>query len=96
MSRWGAFDIDAHDGGTADPAANLVAALAWYRVLVDLGFTPLLSESNGKGGYHLLAQFAEPAPTPKVYALTQWLVRDLRHAVAPRRSANSAANEPFT
>ncbi len=75
-SRWAALDIDAHDGGTADPAANLAAALAWYEVLDELGFAPLLADSNGRGGYHLWALFAEPVPTPKVYALLRWLIRD--------------------
>src|SRR5262245_39515668 len=78
MSRWGGIDLDAHDGGKADPAANLAAALAWYDRLVQLGFDPLLTDSNGKGGYHLLGPFAEAVPTARVFAFLKWLVRDHR------------------
>src|SRR5262249_41078247 len=52
-SRWGAVDIDRHGEAGNDPAANLAAALAWYERLRGLGFTPLLADSNGAGGYHL-------------------------------------------
>lgn len=77
-SRWAAVDVDCHEGGRADPAANLAAALAWYGRLRGLGFTPLLTDSNGAGGYHLLALFSEPAPTSTVYAFLQWLTDDYR------------------
>lgn len=85
-SLWGATDIDAHDGGRADPEANLRAALAWYARLVQLGFRPLLVDSNGKGGYHLWTLFATPIPTALAYAFARWLVADHREhdlAVAP-------------
>jgi hypothetical protein len=61
-SRWGGVDVDAHEGGRADPRANQAAALAWYARLRGLGFAPLLTDSNGAGGFHLLALFAEPVP----------------------------------
>jgi hypothetical protein len=75
-SRWGAVDIDKHGEGGNDPAANLAAALAWYDRLRGLGFAPLLSDSNGRGGFHLLTVFSEPVPTPRVFAFGRWLVRD--------------------
>src|SRR5262245_16478720 len=96
-SRWGALDIDAHDGGNADPATNLAAALAWYRALEGLGFTPLLCDSNGRGGFHLLALFNEPVPTPKVFAFLKWLVRDHRQhglAVAPEQFPKQPSIQP--
>jgi hypothetical protein len=75
--RWGAVDVDHHaDGGTTDPAVNLAAALAWYRRLRQLGFAPLLTDSNGAGGYHLRVLFSEPATAPRVHAFLCWLVRD--------------------
>src|SRR5262249_22328790 len=80
-SLWGGIDIDAHEGGTADSATNLAAALAWFLRLEALGFSPLLSDSNGKGGYHLLALFDAPVPTPKVFGFLRWLIADHRQPV---------------
>jgi hypothetical protein len=77
-SRWGAVDVDWHGAGSSDPAANLTAALAWYGKLRQLGFQPLITDSNGKGGYHLLALFNEPVPTARVHAFLRWLVSDYR------------------
>jgi hypothetical protein len=96
-SRWGALDIDAHDGGTANPRANWAAALAWYGRLRDLGFTPLLTDSNGRGGFHLDAIFATPVPTPRVFAFLQWLIADHRRhglAVAPETFPKQPAIKP--
>jgi hypothetical protein len=75
-SRWAGIDIDKHGDGGNDPASNLRAALAWYDRLRGLGFDPLLTDSNGKGGYHLLAIFDEPVPTPRVFAFARWLTGD--------------------
>ena len=41
-------------------AANAKAAFGWYAELQQRGFHPLLLDSNGRGGYHLLVVFAEP------------------------------------
>ena len=54
----------------------LTAALSWYQRLARLGISPLLTDSNGAGGYHLLAAFTEPVATPLVFALMRWLVSD--------------------
>lgn len=78
-SRWGAVDIDWHGPTSTAPSINLDAAMAWYERGRELGFAPLLTESNGEGGYHLRFVFVEPVPTPRVYAYLQWLTRD--HAV---------------
>jgi hypothetical protein len=75
-SLWGGVDIDAHEGGVADPTANLAAALTWYWRLRTLGFRPLLTASNGVGGYHLLVLFSRPVPTPLVFAFLRWLTSD--------------------
>jgi hypothetical protein len=87
--RWGAVDIDQHGDGGNDPAANLAAALAWYERLRGLGFAPLLTDSNGAGGFHLRTLFSEPSPAPVVYAFQRWLVSD--HA----KHGLSAAPETF-
>jgi hypothetical protein len=75
-SRWGGLDIDRHGEGSADPAKNLAAAVAWYVRLRELGFRPLLTDSNGRGGYHLDVLFRGPAPTALVYGFLAWLARD--------------------
>ncbi len=75
MSRWGAIEIDKHDE-KASAENNLRAALAWFALLRSLGFCPLLSESDGKGGYHLRIIFDKPVPTAIVFFFLQWLTRD--------------------
>jgi hypothetical protein len=76
LSRWGLVDADYHGEGGADPGANLRASLAWYDKARWHGFRPLLTSSNGAGGYHLRLILSEPAPTPRVFALMRWLVSD--------------------
>jgi hypothetical protein len=73
---WGAIDIDAHPGQKADPRANLRFGLALYVLAKELGFQPLLCDSNGAGGYHLVLLFDRPVPTRIVFAFLQWLIRD--------------------
>jgi hypothetical protein len=82
-SRWGALDIDWHGPTSTAPAVNLAAALAWHDLLVRRGFHPLLTDSNGKGGYHLLLDLSEPAPTPRLFFFLKRLVADhARHGMA--------------
>jgi hypothetical protein len=75
-SLWGAVDVDWHIESSTAPNVNLAAAIHWYGRLKVLGFRPLLTDSNGKGGFHLRALFREPVPTAKVYRFLCWLVRD--------------------
>lgn len=75
-SRWGAIEVDHHGPTSTPPAVNLAAALAWFHRLRGLGFHPLLTESNGRGGYHLLLIFNCPVSTAKVYQFLQWVVAD--------------------
>jgi hypothetical protein len=84
-SLWGALDIDWHGPTSTNPAANLAAALAWYSRLRRLGFTPLLTDSNGRGGYHLRTLFSGPVPTPLVFAFLHWLVADHAEHGLPHR-----------
>src|SRR5262249_18607417 len=53
LSVAGALDIDWHGPQSTSPKLNLAATLAWYERLVRLGFRPLLTDSNGVGGFHL-------------------------------------------
>jgi hypothetical protein len=50
--------------------------MVWYSRLLDLGFHPLLTDSNGRGGYHLLIILSASIPTPKVFAFMRWLTSD--------------------
>ncbi len=75
-SLWGLVDIDAHDGGNIKAVANERVARAWYRRLVNLGFHPLLTTSDERGGFHLRVLFDRPAPTPIVHAFLVDLTAD--------------------
>jgi hypothetical protein len=73
---WGALDIDWHGPTSTAPALNLAAALAWYGKLRRLGFLPLLTDTNGAGGFHLLTLFSAAVPAAKVFSFLRWLARD--------------------
>lgn len=79
-SRWFGLDIDCHkpeEVGAEDLARrNLNGVLSWYRKLQNMGFDPMLFDSNGAGGFHLWVLFNEPAPTQQVFDFAQWLVSD--------------------
>lgn len=76
-SRWLAIDVDLHDDDLAvSREGNFVAAQKWRERLVDLECDPLLLDSNGRGGFHLLLLFAEPMETARVHAFGQSLVAD--------------------
>ncbi len=77
-SRWLAIDIDLHeaDNLSVTPQGNFVAARHWYGQLVQNGFDPLLMDSNGKGGFHLLIFFANPMSTQSVHEFGKALVSD--------------------
>ena len=82
-SRWLAIDIDRHDGDEAvNPECNLAAAMAWHDRLAGMGFDPLLFDSNGNGGYHLIIIFSEPVPTADVYAFGRAVADSPRSAAA--------------
>jgi hypothetical protein len=78
-SRWLAIDIDLHDPEdqlSVTPEANLAAAVGWYEHLVGLGLDPLLMDSNGMGGFHVLVVFAEPMSTTSVHQFGRRLLAD--------------------
>lgn len=76
--RWVAIDIDAHgDEITAElRQANIDAALWWYEKLSGLKFHPLLTTSNGAGGYHLRVIFMDPVPSAQAFAFIKNIVSD--------------------
>ena len=79
-SKWLAIDIDLHEIDAVDAEdnarRNLIAASAWWEAFQLRGYDPLLLDSNGAGGLHLLVLFAEPAPTENVHALGQDIIAD--------------------
>jgi hypothetical protein len=75
-SRWCFVDIDWHGKESPSPELNWAVALNLYQKLVRLGFTPLLEDSNGAGGYHLGTIFIEPVATSLVFAFLRWLTQD--------------------
>lgn len=77
MSRWVVIDIDKHgDDDPADAQTNFAAAEKWHEDLNEIGFNPLLLDSNGDGGFHLLVVFANPVPSEKAYGFGRWIIRD--------------------
>ncbi len=60
--------------------ANRLAALHWYGALTRQGFHPLLTASNGKGGYHLRVLLAEAIDAARVYHFLCRLTLDHRTA----------------
>ncbi len=77
-SRWMAVDIDLHDADdlSITPESNFCAAKAWHQRLVELGMDPILIDSNGRGGFHLVVLFDEPMCTRSVHAFAKNLVKD--------------------
>ncbi len=74
-SLWTGIDIDRHDD-EVEAAATLKLALAVHDRAKAAGFTPLLSQSDGKGGYHVLVLHAEPIESWLARAFGLWLVHD--------------------
>lgn len=75
--KWLLIDIDQHgDNQKALAAANAKAAFEWYTGLQQRGFHPLLLDSNGRGGYHLLVVFSEPVASQRVHAFATEFVQD--------------------
>lgn len=82
--RWIEIDIDQHQENATEVAKrNAIAALAWYRRLLDFGFQPLLWHSNGHGGFRLNVRFSQPLPATEAYSFGHWLVRDWREFGLP-------------
>jgi hypothetical protein len=87
-SRWLAIDLGRHDPD--DPHAvtregNLAAAQGWRQALADRGLDPVLMDSNGIGGFHLLVVFAEPMNTAAVHEYADRLVADFERRGLDRK-----------
>lgn len=80
LSLGGALDIDQHGDDPVRAEMNRLAALHWYGVLVRMGFHPLLTASNGKGGYHLRVLLASSIDAARVFHFLRRLTADHRRA----------------
>jgi Primase C terminal 2 (PriCT-2) len=75
--RWVAVDIDAHDGQSASPEANLRFALEVRQRASLAGLAVRLCDTSGnRGGYHLWMPFDRPIPMADARRLVLWLARD--------------------
>lgn len=74
-SRWACIDIDHHGPGVA-PDRNFRAAEAWHDRAAGLGFSPILIDSDGRGGFKLFILFNEPIRAELAYHLIRWLQVD--------------------
>ena len=81
MGKWAALDIDAHTESDS-PEANERFAIAKYAELVALGLHPLLTESDGKGGYHLRVLLRDRVAGPILYRFGEWMTA--RHGLGKR------------
>jgi|GEM_PF-2428521 len=70
--KWAALDIDAHTAADS-PEANERFAKAKYADIVVLGAHPLLTESDGKGGYHLRVLFRERVAGTLLFRFAAWM-----------------------
>ncbi len=75
--KWFLIDIDQHgEDATAQSMVNRAAAVGWYEELKRPGFHPLLLDSNGAGGFHLLVMFSVPIPSTRVFAFAHQFVEN--------------------
>lgn len=66
-SKWGSVEIDHHGEQGTPRELTWKAARGWYAELRHAGYHPLLTDSNGDGGYHLDVIYNRPVPTPDLY-----------------------------
>lgn len=73
-SLWGLVDVDRHGDGPDESSPESLWAFARtkYDALVAMRFHPLLTDSNGKGGYHLRILFAEAVQSGSLH---RWLLQ---------------------
>ena len=74
--KWAIIDIDYHDHPGDSVERNFKAALHWFYKLQELGFKPILFDSNGKGGFHILILFSERVPSEWLFAFGECLLSD--------------------
>jgi len=88
-AKWFAVDIDLHDENIVDSGevalANFTAAFEWATRLRAKGFDPLLIDSNGVGGYHVITLLDDEYPLADVYDFVDELRSDYESFGLPRK-----------
>lgn len=74
MCIWQGSDIDAHEDVV--PEGNEPFAFHLYHRLKALGFSPILEDSNGRGGFHNWILFDEKIPAHVMRSFGKWLTKD--------------------
>lgn len=74
--RWIAIDLDCHDGNPDFAVRNWNFAVTIANRLLSFGITPLVMDSDGRGGFHILVLFTEPVDSQIAYRFAKWLVQD--------------------
>jgi len=96
-AKWIAGDIDQHDNDEPCSEFNLRAAIHFYERGLSLGFRPLVTSSNGRGGYHVRVLLAEAIPLDLAWRFARWFFRDAadygvqRIEIFPKQSHLAAA-----
>jgi hypothetical protein len=87
--KWFAIDVDLHDPNIANAdemaAANLAACLSWAARLRAQFFDPVVTDSNGAGGYHVWALLDREYPLADVYKLVSEVRNDYQDFGLPRK-----------
>ena len=65
LCNWVAWDIDNHDGG--HEMQNLAYAEHLCQKLRQVGLSPVLEDSDGKGGFHVWVIFSEPVEALRAF-----------------------------
>ncbi|MBX9681318.1 MAG: AAA family ATPase [Gemmataceae bacterium] len=76
LCMFGSAEIDHHGEKSTHASITWKAAEAWYSRLVLEGFHPLLTDSNGNGGYHLDVLSATAIPSEQMFWFMKHLVCD--------------------
>jgi hypothetical protein len=85
LSKGGALDVDQHGDDPARAEGNRLSVLHWYDVLARQGFRPLLTASNGRGGFHLRVLLAASIDAARVYHFLHRLSSDHRRSGLDKR-----------
>lgn len=88
-AKWFAVDVDLHDENIVNAdeiaLANFAACLEWANRLRAKGFDPLLIDSNGAGGYHVLVILDGEYPLADVYDFVDAVRADYDAFGLPRK-----------
>ncbi len=88
-AKWFAVDVDLHDENIVNAdeiaLANFTACREWAGRLREQGFDPLLIDSNGAGGYHVLTLLDREYPLADVYDFVDGVRSDYANFGLPRK-----------